>query len=80
MVRDPIYDRLIGIRNKPVIVKLTNLETGEIKIHKSLYSAIRETKNCWRYLESRDGKVEDGFKIEILNSEKPQFVAKPDNV
>ena len=73
LLRDPKYDRLIGIRNKPVTVKLTNMETGEIKIYKPLYSAIRETKHCWRYLESRDGKVDDGFKIEILNSEKPKF-------
>ena len=66
VVRDPIFDRLIGIRNKPVIVKLTNIETGNIKIYKSLFIVIRETKHCWRYLESRDGKIEDGFKIEIL--------------
>ena len=73
-VRDPKYDRLIGIRNKPVSVKLTNMETGEIKIYKSLYKAINETKHGWRYLEARNGKVDNGFKIEILNSEKPQFV------
>ena len=66
VVRDPINDRLIGIRNKPVIVKLTNIETGNIKTYKSLFSVIRETKHWWRYLESRDGKIEDGFKIEIL--------------
>ena len=65
-VRDPKYDRLIGIRNKLVSVKLTNMETGEI--HKLLYCAIRETKHCWRYLESRDGKVDNGYKIETLNS------------
>ena len=73
-IRDPKYDRLIGIRNKPVTVKLTNMETGEIKIYKSLYSAINETKHGWRYLEARNGKLDNGVKIEILNSEKPQFV------
>ena len=48
-IRDPKYDRLKGIRNKPATVKLTNMETGEIKIYKSLYSAMRETKHGWRY-------------------------------
>ena len=67
---DPKYDRLKGIRNKPVTIKLINMETGEIKIYKSLCSAMRETKHGWRYLKACDGKVDDGFKIEILNSEK----------
>ena len=49
-----------------VISDYTNIETGNIKIYKSLFSAIRETKHCWRYLESRDGKIDDRFKIEIL--------------
>ena len=64
-IRYPKYDRLIGIRNKPVTVKLTNMKT--------LYSAINENKHDWRYLEARNGKVDSGIKIEILNSEKPKF-------
>ena len=31
---------------------------------------MRKTKHGWRYLEARDGKVDDGFKKEIINSEK----------
>ena len=61
---------MIGIRNKPETVKLTNMETGEIKIYKSLYSAINETKHAWKYIEVRNGKVDDGIKTEIINSER----------
>ena len=46
------------------------METGEIKIYKSLYSAINETKHAWKYIEVRNGKVDDGIKTEIINSER----------
>ena len=65
-IRDPKYDRLIRIRNNPVSVRLTNVETGEIKIYTSLYKAMNETRHSWRYLKARNGKVDKGFKIEIL--------------
>ena len=65
-IRDPKYDRLIRIRNNPVSVRLTNVETGEIKIYTSLYKAMNETRHSWRYLKARNGKVDEGFKIEIL--------------
>ena len=64
-IRDPKYDRLIRIRNNPVSVRLTNVETGEIKIYTSLYKAMNETRHSWRYLKARNGKVDEGFKIEI---------------
>ena len=76
-VRDPKYDRLIEIRNRPVTVKLTNMETGEIKIYKSLYSAINETKHGWKYFEARNGKVDDGIKTEIINSERIRSCKDP---
>ena len=65
-ISDPKYDRLIRIRNNPVSVRLTNVETGEIKIYTSLYKAMNETRHSWRYLKARHGKVDEGFKIEIL--------------
>ena len=67
---NPKYERLRLIRKKPVTVRLTNVETGEVIEYNSLYKAIRETRHGWQYLESRDGKMDDGFKIEILNSDK----------
>ena len=67
---DPKYERLRMIRKKPVTVRLTNVKTGEVIEYNSLYKAIRETGHGWQYLESRDGKVDGGFKIEILNSDK----------
>ena len=71
---EPKYERLRLIRKKPVTVRLTNVETGEVIEYNSLYKAIRETRHGWQYLESRDGKVDNGFKIELLNSDK---LAKP---
>ena len=67
---DPKYERLRMIRKRPVTVRLTNVKTGEVIEYNSLYKVIRETRHGWQYLESRDGKVDDGFKIEILNSDK----------
>ena len=71
---DPKYERLRLIRKKPVTVRLIMVETGEVIEYNSLYKAMRETRHGWQYLESRDGKVDNGFKIEILNSDK---FAKP---
>ncbi|XP_065658700.1 uncharacterized protein LOC136083224 [Hydra vulgaris] len=65
---DPKYERLRTIKNKPVTIKLTNIETGEETVYKSLYSAMSGTGHGYRYLEMRDGKIDNGYKIEILNS------------
>ena len=67
---DPKYERLRLIRHKPVTVRLTHVETGEVIEYNSLYKAIREIKRSWQYIESRDGKIDNGYKIEILNSDK----------
>ena len=64
------YERLRLIRKKSITVRLTNVETGEMIEYNSLYKAMRETRHGWQYLESRDGKVDNRFKIEILNSDK----------
>ena len=63
---DPKYERLGLIRNNPVSVRLTNVETGEIIIYTSLYKAMNGTGHGFRYLKARNGKVDEGFKIEIL--------------
>ena len=65
-IRDPKYDRLIKIRNNPVSVRLTNVETGEVIEYKSTYEATKKTGRSWRYLKARHEKVDEGFKIEIL--------------
>ena len=49
---DPKYERLRLIRKKPVTVRLTNAETGEVIEYNSLYKAMRETRHGWQYLES----------------------------
>ena len=74
---DPKYDRLRLIRKKPVTVRLTHVETGDVIEYNSLFKAIRETRRGWQYLESRNGKVDNGYKIEILNSDK---FAKPASI
>ena len=42
---DPKYERLRLIRKKPVTLRLTNVETGEVIEYNSLYKVIRETRH-----------------------------------
>ncbi|XP_065642087.1 uncharacterized protein LOC124807031 [Hydra vulgaris] len=67
--RDPKYDWLAKIRTNPTTIKLTNIETGEVKIYNSLYDYIRKEKRCKSYAEKYNGKVKNGVKIEIIKSE-----------
>ncbi|XP_065653024.1 uncharacterized protein LOC136080335 [Hydra vulgaris] len=50
------------------------METGEVKIYKSFYSAMQDTKDGWRYLELRDEKVDNGFKIEIFKFLREKYL------
>ncbi|XP_065642664.1 uncharacterized protein LOC136074288 [Hydra vulgaris] len=56
---DPKYERLRIIRKEPVTVKLTNIDTGEEIIYKSLYKAMKETKHGFGYFELRDDKSDN---------------------
>ncbi|XP_065681592.1 uncharacterized protein LOC136095226 [Hydra vulgaris] len=67
--RDPKYDWLAKIRTNPTTIKLTNVETGEVKVYNSLYDYIRKEKHCKSYAEKYNGKVKNGVKIEIIKSE-----------
>ncbi|XP_065641177.1 uncharacterized protein LOC136073506 [Hydra vulgaris] len=67
--RDPKYDWLAKIRTNPTTIKLTDIETGEVKIYNSLYDYIRKEKHCKSYAEKYNGKVKNGVKIEIIKSE-----------
>ncbi|XP_047141448.2 uncharacterized protein LOC124816340 [Hydra vulgaris] len=67
--RYPKYDWLAKIRTNPTTIKLTNIETGEVKIYNSLYDYIRKEKHCKSYAEKHNGKVKNGVKIEIIKSE-----------
>nr|XP_047144808.1 uncharacterized protein LOC124818280 [Hydra vulgaris] len=58
--RDPKYDWLAKIRTNPTTIKLTNIETGEVKIYNSLYDYIRKEKHCKSYAEKYNGKVKNG--------------------
>jgi hypothetical protein len=44
---------------------MTNVETGETITYNSTYKAHAATKHTVRYFENHNGKVVDGFKIEI---------------
>jgi hypothetical protein len=64
-VIDPKYERLLKIRNNPRTVTMTNVETGETITYNSTYKAHAATRHTVRYFENHNGKVVDGFKIEI---------------
>ncbi len=65
-VVDPKYHRLRTIRTNPMKVKLTNVETGEETLYKSMYRLMKDTKRSYDYYRARDGCIADGVKIEIL--------------
>jgi hypothetical protein len=53
------------IRNNPRTVTLTNVETGEVTVYKSLYKAGIETNLRWQYFLMNNGNVVNGIKIEV---------------
>ena len=63
---DPKYERLGLIRNNPLGVRITNVETGEVIEYGSTYESRKKMGHSWQYFENRDGKIEDGFKVEIF--------------
>ena len=63
---DPKYERLGLIRNNPLGVRITNVETGEVIEYGSAYESKKKTGHSWQYLENRDGKVDNGYKFEIF--------------
>ena len=67
---DPKYERLGLIRNNPLGLRITHVETGEVVEYSSTYEAKKKTGHSWIYFENRDGKVENGYKYEILNDSK----------
>ena len=67
---DPKYERLGLIRNNPLGLRMTHVETGEVIEYSSTYEAKKKTGHSWIYFENRDGKVENGYKYEILNDSK----------
>ncbi|DAC81567.1 TPA_asm: hypothetical protein [Hydra adintovirus] len=68
--RDPKYDYLATIRTDPWGIKLTNMETGEVKNYKSFYDYNKKEKHSKTYIFSRNGKIVDGVKIEIIRASK----------
>ena len=67
---DPKYERLGLIRNNPSGLRITHVETGDVVEYRSTYEAKKKTGHSWIYFENRDGKVENGYKYEILNDSK----------
>ena len=67
---DPKYERLGLIRNNPLGVRITNVETGEVIEYGSTYESKKKTGHSWQYFENRDGKVGKGYKFEIFKFHK----------
>ena len=63
---EPKYERLWLIRNNPLGVRITNVETGEVIEYGSTYESRKKTGHSWQYFENRDGTIEDGYKVEIF--------------
>ena len=63
---DPKYERLGLIRNNPLGLRITNVETGEVIEYGSTYESKKKTGHSWQYFENRDGKVDNGYKLEIF--------------
>ena len=63
---DPKYERLGLIRNNPLGVRITNVETGEVIEYGSTYESKKKTGHSWQYFENRNGKVDNGYKFEIF--------------
>ena len=73
------YERLGLIRNNPLGLRMTHVETGEVIEYKSTYEAKKKTGRSWLYYKNRDGRVENGYKYEILNDNKDSEVVKVKN-
>ena len=58
---------------------MTHVETGEVIEYKSTYEAKKKTGRSWLYYKNRDGRVENGYKYEILNDNKDSEVVKVKN-
>ena len=65
---DPKYERLGLIRNNPLGVRMTHVETGEVIEYGSTYEAKKKTGHSWIYFEFRNGKVDNGYKFEIFQA------------
>ena len=76
---EPKYERLGLIRNNPLGLRITHVETGEVIEYKSTYEATKKTGRSWYYYKNRDGGEYDGYKYEILNDDKDNKVVKVKN-
>ena len=76
---EPKYERLGLIRNNPLGLRITHIETGEVIEYKSTYEATKKTGRSWYYYKNRDGGEYDGYKYEILNDDKDNKVVKVKN-
>ena len=65
---DPKYERLGLIRNNPLGVRITHVETGEVIEYGSTYETRKKTGHSWLYFKKRDGKIKDGYKVEIFSA------------
>ena len=63
----PKYERLGLIRNNPLGLRMTHVETGEVIEYRSTYEAKKKTGHSWIYFEKRNGKVDNGYKFEIFH-------------
>lgn len=62
---DPKYHRLVENHENPRAVRITNIETGEVKCYSSLYKAKLDIGHGSGYYIRNNGKVVDGIKIEV---------------
>ena len=67
---DPKYERLGLIRNNPLGLRMTHVETGEVIENGSTYESKKKTGHSWIYFENRNGKVDNGYKFEIFSVNK----------
>ena len=49
---DPKYERLGLIRNNPLGLRMTHVETGEVIEYSSTYEAKKKTGHSWIYFEN----------------------------
>ena len=76
---EPKYERLGFIRNNPLGLRITHVETGEVIEYKSTYEATKKTGRSWYYYKNRDGGEYDGYKYEIIDLKNPSSEALNDN-
>jgi len=68
-VIDPKYERLKSIRNNPRKVQMTDVDSGEVTTHKSMYSAARKLGHSSKVINDYDGKVYKGkYEIKVLGN------------